>query len=242
MLTKCKAIVLKTVDYSESSVVLKCYTDAFGLQSYIINGVRGKKGSIKPSHLQPLNLLEIEAYHQQNKQLQRIKELKCYPPLQHLHLDMLKTAVGLFVSEVIYKTIKEENHPDELLFQFLYSSIQVLDLHQGRVGNFPLFFLTRYCKFLGFLPKGFYSENTNGFDIREGVFEPYHSENPYQLSPEYSLVLHAFNACNANQFDELQLSHQIRISLLESLMEYYKIHIDGMFEIKSHKILAEVLA
>ena len=76
MLTKTNAIVIKTINYSENSIILKCFTDQYGLQSYLINGVKNQKGAIKPSHLLVLNLLELEVYHQLNKNLQRIKELK----------------------------------------------------------------------------------------------------------------------------------------------------------------------
>src|SRR6478735_6229471 len=112
MLVKCKAIVVKTVDYSETSVVLKCFTDTYGIQSYMVNGVRSAKGSIKPSHLMPLSLLELELYYQQNKSLHRIKELKCVPPLKTIHFDMIKSAVGMFMAEVIHKTVRDENHND----------------------------------------------------------------------------------------------------------------------------------
>jgi DNA repair protein RecO (recombination protein O) len=242
MLTKCKAIVIKTIDYSETSVVLKCYTDQFGVQSYLVNGVRSKKGSIRPSHLLPLSLLELEAYHQQNKNLQRIRELKCLPQLKTLHFDMVKSAVGMFIAEVMHKTLREENHPDGPLFAYLYHTIQLLDLETEKVGNFPLYFLLQLTRYLGFYPKGIYAETSNGFDTREGIFELYDPRNPYQLNPSLSASLSQLLQCSAAEFNSIAIGYESRTVLLEHMIDYYREHITGFIDMKSHRILAEVLA
>jgi DNA repair protein RecO (recombination protein O) len=241
MLIKCKAIILKTVDYSENSVVLKCLTDTHGIQSYMVNGVRSKKGSIKPSHLLPLTLLELESYHQQNKGLQRIKELRCVPQLKSLHFDLYKSAIGIFMAEVIHKIVKDENHIDMPLFTFLYNSIQILDLQTEQTGNFPIFFLVHLTKYLGFYPKGSFTESTNGFDTREGLFEEYSIRNPFQLSPELSEKLFTVLQYSIADNFEVSIPYQQRTQLLELMIDYYKEHIEGVLDIKSHKVLAEVL-
>jgi DNA repair protein RecO (recombination protein O) len=153
MLVKCRGIVIKTIDYSESSVILKCFTDAHGLQSYLINGVRKNKGQIRPSQLLPLTLLELEVYHQQNKNLQRIKELKCSPPLHQLHFSMVKSSIGMFLSEVLNRSIREEHQADNALFDFIYNAIQLLDIEQQKLSNFPIYFLVQLSRYLGFYPQ-----------------------------------------------------------------------------------------
>ncbi len=242
MLIKCKAIVLKTVDYSENSVVLKCFTDTHGIQSYMVNGVRSKKGAIRPSHLLPLSLLELESYHQQNKGLQRIKELRCVPQLKSVHFDLLKSSIGIFMAEVIHKIIKDENHSDLPLFTFLYNSIQILDLQSEQVVNFPIHFLVHFTKYLGFNPKGEFTLSTNGFDTREGIFEPYDIRNPYQLTPELSEKFSMLIQCDMVDGAKLEITYKQRTQLLDWLIEYYKQHVEGVLDIKSHRILAEVLS
>ncbi|MES2560783.1 MAG: DNA repair protein RecO [Bacteroidota bacterium] len=242
MLLKCKAIVIKTIDYSENSVVLKCFTDTHGVQSYMVNGVRSKKGAIKPSHLLPLSLLELEAYHQQQKNLQRIKELKCVPQLHSLHFDMVKSAVGIFMAEVINKVLREENQPDPPLFSFMYHTIQLLDLEGEKVNNFPLFFLLQLTRYLGFHPKGIYNELNNGFDFREGIFEPYEARNPYQITPALSEKLSILLQSNSLDYKTVSMNYSDRTALLEHAIDYYREHMIGFSDLKSHKILAEVLA
>ena len=76
MLQTTKTIVLRTVKYGETSIITTLYTEAFGLQSYLVNGVRttSKKGATKSALFQPAALLEVVAYHNEFKNLQRLKE------------------------------------------------------------------------------------------------------------------------------------------------------------------------
>jgi DNA repair protein RecO (recombination protein O) len=242
MLSKCRAIVLRTVDYSESSVVLKCYTDQFGLQSYMVNGVRGRKGSIRPSQLQMLNLLELEAYHQQNKNLQRIRELKCAPQLRHLHYDVIKSSVGIFIAELLAKCIREENQQDGQLFEFLFHAIQILDLSEDSVANFPCYFMLQLTRYLGFAPKMNHSAENNAFDLKEGYFTPYQPANPDMCSVAVSGNLADLYEASFAGYSLVELHPPGRSALLLALIRYYQMHIMGFTEMNSNRVLSEVLA
>ena len=242
MLTKTKAIVIKTIDYSENSVILKCFTEQYGLQSYLINGVKNKKGAIKPSHLMPLNLLELDVYHQLNKNLQRIKELKCQPILNNIHYNLLKSSIGIFMGEVLNKTIQAENQADKNLFEFLFTVIQYLDLTQQSLSNFPVYFMLQLSQYLGFNPKLNYSELNNSFDLEEGVFKPSLFGDIKVV--ESHLAEYWFDLCKVNfdSFSQIEINKTHRNELLNHVMLYYKIHIEGFNELKSNKVLVEVLS
>jgi DNA repair protein RecO (recombination protein O) len=212
------------------------------MQSYLINGVRKNKGSIRPSQLQPLTILELEAYHQQNKNLQRIKELKCIPQLNTLHFNMFKSAIGMFMAEVIYRSIKEENQPDTNLFEYLNSTIQILDMEQERTANYPLFFLINLSRFLGFYPKLNTSGTTTmGFNFRDGEFEPYDDKSPFQIDLVSSQLLIELMRCTYNEQKLMQIHGQHRKQLIQALVLYYNQHLSGFSNMRSHEILAEVL-
>ncbi|MFZ4798198.1 MAG: DNA repair protein RecO [Bacteroidia bacterium] len=242
MLTKTKAIVIKTIDYSENSVILKCFTEQYGLQSYLINGVKNKKGAIKPSHLLPLNLLDLDVYHQLNKNLQRIKELKCQPILNNIHYDLLKSSIGIFMGEVLNKTIQAENQADKNLFEFLFTVIQYLDLTQQSLANFPVYFMLQLSQYLGFNPKLNYSEINNSFDLEEGIFKATLFGDIKVV--ESHLAEYWFDLCKVNfdSFSQIEINKTHRNELLNHVMLYYKIHIDGFNELKSNKVLVEVLS
>lgn len=242
MLSKCKAIVIKTVNYSETSVILKCLTNTYGLQSYMINGVRKNKGAVKTSHLMPLNLLELEVYHQQNKNLQRIKELRCTPPLQNMHFNMVKSAIAMFMSETIYRSVQNENQTDEALFDYLYNTIQLVDAETARLTNFPIYFLIQLSRFLGFYPKQtILQASTVGFNFKDGVFEPFENNNPFLFDKDISHLLYLFLQRDYMQQQLLITPSAQRKQLLDALILYFNQHISGFSNMKSHQILSEVL-
>ena len=70
MIHKTRGIVLRTVDYSDTSLIAKIYTEQFGIQSYLIKGAKRKRASIKANLFQPLALLELEVYKKEKQQLQ----------------------------------------------------------------------------------------------------------------------------------------------------------------------------
>ncbi|MDZ4668112.1 MAG: DNA repair protein RecO [bacterium] len=241
MLAKCRGIVLSTVPYSESSVVLKCYTDQYGLQSYMVSGLRGKKAAIKPSHLLPLSLLELEVYHQQSKNLQRIKELKSVPILNQLHFDLTKQTMALFMAELLGKSLRDDNQRDPQLFEFVFNSVQIVDLFSGSLGNFPVFFMLKLSKYLGFFPKQNYSENCADFSLAEGLFMKDAPNTIDYCKHDLSRALFLFTEMSFENFDTLKFSAATRHILLQKMVRYYQLHLMMFGELKSPAVLHEIL-
>ena len=213
------------------------------MQSYIINGVRSRKGAIRPSHLMPLNLLELECYHQQNKNLQRIKELHCTPPLHHLHFDVVKSAVAMFISEVVHRSIREEGQSDPALFGFLFHMIEALDVYHESLANFPPYFLLRLSKHLGFLPKGSYDEaSTPVFALHEGAFMPAAVHAAETVAPPLSQWISQLLYSRLEDIHEKSIPPGERRRLLDTLIRYYHLHMISFGELKSPRVLHEVLS
>lgn len=240
MLFSSKAIVIRTIKYSETSVIAKLYTRQFGMQSYMIRGVRTSKSSgIKPAQLLNLNLLEIVAYRKQNTELQNIKEMRCTPALSNLHTDFIKTAIGMFMAELMHKCIVEEE-PNEVLFDFAQECITRLDETPHNTSFFPAWFMIHLSRYLGFEPKG-EVENQEVFDMEEGIFTQDAAGLlniiPYPLSG----LLHQLKQSDLSNYHVITSNHLQRNSLLEHLITYYKLHHLNIGEIKSHRVLREVL-
>src|SRR5688572_20193898 len=90
MVHKTKGIVLRSVKFGETSLVVTMFTELFGLQSYLVNGVRtvSRKGSAKANLFQPSSILELEAYHNDFKNLQRLREFRWAHLYQHILSDV----------------------------------------------------------------------------------------------------------------------------------------------------------
>ncbi|MFL5772605.1 MAG: DNA repair protein RecO, partial [Flavisolibacter sp.] len=142
MISKTKGIVLRTVKYGETSVVVTMFTELYGLQSYLVNGVRttGKHGNTKAALFQPAAILELEAYHNELKNLQRLKEYRWAYLYQNILSDVTKNAVAMFMIELLTKCLKQPEGNNEL-FYFVEDALHHLDTATEKVtANFPLFF------------------------------------------------------------------------------------------------------
>ena len=72
MLEKTRGIYLHHINYSETSIIARIYTEKFGIQSYLIQGVRKRKASFSKSLFQSLFLLDMEVYYRPGRDLQRL--------------------------------------------------------------------------------------------------------------------------------------------------------------------------
>ncbi|MCJ8208421.1 DNA repair protein RecO [Mucilaginibacter sp. RS28] len=240
MLHKTRGIVFKVTDYQESSVIVQVFTEKFGMQSYLINGVKKPKAKISRNMLQPLYLLDMIVYHKDQNSVQRIKELKNAPVLNSIPYDVVKSCMVMFLNEVLYKAVKQ-HIPDEHLFEYVFRAIEWLDHQEKNFVNFHLIFLVKLTRFLGFYPDAANAGNADYFDLKDGVFLPYKPEGlQYLASPHtqnfYRLLQYGFNTMG-----ELKLTNTERRYLIGKLMDYYAMHVEGFGNIRSAEILEEVL-
>lgn len=239
MLHKTRGIVFKTTDYGESSVIVQIFTEKFGLQSYIINGVKKPRAKISRNMLQPLHLLDLVVYHKSTGQVQRISELRNSPVLQSIPYDVIKSSIALFLNEVLYKAVKQQS-ADENLFDFIFNAIEWLDNQTEGLANFHLLFLTKLTRYLGFYPDQ--AASADYFDMKNGVFSKYKPEGFYYLSPPHTQNFYMLLQCSFEHVGQLKFSNDERRYLVQKLLEYYSLHIESFGNIHSHEILEEVLS
>src|SRR4051812_2313610 len=122
MIHKTRGIVFRFTKYGETSIIVTIFTEEFGLQSYIVNGVRSKSSKNKIALYQPLTLLNLVVYHRERANIERIKEIQCFHPYQTLTVDVKKSTIAMFITELLNKTVKEESHVQDL-FDFLADSL-----------------------------------------------------------------------------------------------------------------------
>ncbi|WP_345949531.1 MULTISPECIES: DNA repair protein RecO [unclassified Mucilaginibacter] len=241
MLHKTRGIVLKLTDYGETSAIVQILTEKFGLQSYIINGVKKPKAKISRNMLQPLHLLDLVVYHKNTGAVQRIKELKNVPLLQHMPYDVVKSSIALFLNEVLYKAIKQQT-PDEQLFEYIFRSVELLDNLNEGLPNFHLVFLIGLTRYLGFYPDNSTATDADYFDMRNGVFTRFKPESSLFLSPPHTQNFYQLLARGFDNLKTIKLGNDERRYLITRLLEYYALHIEGFGYIRSHEVLEEVLS
>ena len=240
MIEKTRGIFLHAVKYSESSLIVSIYTEAFGRQSFVINGARSKNSSVKASVFQPLYLLDLEIYYKTGREIHRLKSARIACPYLTIPFDIRKSTQVLFLAEVLYKCLREEE-PNNHLFDFLYHSFTLLDLSETGISNFHIWFLFKLTRFLGINPSSDNASVSNFFDLQTALFvshEPLHNQfTGKQLTVLFSRLFEV----DSTSIDKLDYTQNERKLVLEKLLEFYKIHFDHLGEIKSLEVLKEVL-
>ncbi len=213
MLVKTRGLVFKYFKYKDTSIIVKILTEQLGVQTYIVNGVRSKKANTKIALYQPLTFLDLVVYSKPNAEMHRISEIRCSEPFRSIPYDIKKSAIAVFLAEVLYKSIKEQ---EECLpvFNFIHDSIFSLDTFEEGFEDFHLQFLYNLSNYLGF-----------------GMAESSSILDDYILQ-----ILQApYNKVN-------RLSGSQRKQGLAFIIEFYKTHIAGLGEVRSVDVLKEVLA
>lgn len=240
MLKTVQGIIVRTVKYSETSIIFDAYTLELGLRTYIINGVRKKNAKVSPALIQPMSLVEMVVYHHEEKDINRLKEIKPTYVYQQLHFEVTKGAVGLFITEVIQKSVKEIT-PNEVLFQFLTQSYQQLDQTTASIANFPSWFLVQFAHHLGLLPQ-FDSLEDTYFDYSEGVLLSKAPSHPYFLTPFHTQLLSQFQPLEFDGSVQISLDTADRRLFVNKMIAYYQYNIEGFGKVNSLLILQEVFS
>jgi DNA repair protein RecO (recombination protein O) len=241
MLYKTKGIVLHQVKYSETSIITKIFTEELGLQSYLVKGARSRKSKLKANLFRALSLLNLVVYHKDNKNIHHLKEASPAYNYASIPVDINKGAIAMFLSEILYKSIREQE-TNKPMFDFIFSSLVHLDQQSKAYVNFHIFFMVHFSRFLGFFPNdNFNKTNASIFDLEEGLFTdrvPLHSNYiPFPLSHTF----YEFILSSEKNYHELRISHSRRKILLDKLIDYYRLHLPLFKDIKSHLVLEAVL-
>lgn len=237
MQVKTKAIVISTLKYQEKSLIVKCFTQSDGLKSYFVrDAFSSRKCNQKIAYFQPLTVLEIVAIHKNKGTLEHFKEIKLAATFQTIPIDIIKSTIVLFLSEMLHHSIQEEE-ANEPLFLYLETALLWLDTHD-ETANFHLILLLEITKYLGFYPDISDSEFPF-FEMTEGVFTPFHA-----ISSLSEHETNLFKKLLDLKFDNDQKTFHVieRQLLLKIIIDYYTYHLQGFKNPKSLAVLKEVFS
>lgn len=230
-----KAILIHKIKYGDNGLVIKLLTKSGGKKAFLLQGLKGKNKSLL-SLLHPLAILELDCYSSSKSSLQRIKEISSSEPLHSIRSDFYKNNLSFFIAEILLKSLPEEE-PTPDLFQFIEVAIHLLE-NSMNFGNFHLVFLVKLSQFLGFYPQGSFN-NREFFDLEAGLFT--------RLRPSHLNYLELNDARHLSHvidrgFDFISelLNKQDRSYLLDALLKYYHLHLEGFGKLKTLEVIREL--
>ncbi|MDD2984836.1 DNA repair protein RecO [Flavobacterium sp.] len=237
MQVKTKAIVISALKYQEKSLIVKCLTLSDGMKTYFVaNAFASKKNLQKIAYFQPLTILEIEAKHKNKGTLEYFKEVRMGYPFKTIHQNIVKSAIVLFLSEVLHHCIQEEEKNEDF-FNYLEAALFWLDEHD-EAANFHLILLLGMTRFFGFYP-AISNQNAAFFELTEGIFTPYHGVSC--LSEHETLLFKKLINLRFDSEAKLFVAAERQL-LLKIVLDYYAIHLDGFKKPKSLDVLAAVFS
>ena len=240
MIVSTKAIVLSKIKYKDHDLIIKCYTEKFGVISYLVrNALKTKKGKFKPAYFQPLSLLEIQADHKDNRSLQYLRDIRLHVYYNSLHTNVVKGTIAMFIAEVLNNILKEEEE-NKALYSFLETTLIWFDETSTNT-NFHLLFLTEITKYLGFYPETSNTLNARYFNLEEGRFQE-HKDNIYCIEGENLTILKQLLGIKFDDTKMLQITSSQKREFLNMILLYFKLHLDGFKHPKSLSILNQVFS
>ena len=239
MLTKTQAIVLHSIKYGETRLIVDMFTRSNGRLSFIVSLPKSPKSKIRKQYFQPLTMLEIEADVRPKLQLQKLKDVRIVSPYETIPFDPHKLSISLFVAEFLYYALRGEQN-NLPLYDYIASSLLWLDAQDEHFANFHLVFLMRMSRFLGFYPNVEHYVSGNYFDLRESMFcvqPPVHRDFLFPHEAEKIQLMLRMDYPTMHLF---KMSHKERGQLLEVVLRYYRLHLPDFPEMKSLDVLQEL--
>ncbi len=237
MLQTAHAIVLKTIRHGDHTVILKAWTTHAGVRSYMVRV--GSKRGISAAALQPLNRVEIVAEERADADLHTVRELRVERPYRSLHREPVRAATALFVQEVLYRVLRAES-TDQGLDIFLREALETIDTAPD-LRCFPIVFLVQLSGHLGFFPEP-PAEGHDHFDLQEGCFFPAGVPHGHTMAPPLSLAFSQLLDIDLGSLSQATIAATQRRELLDHLLLYFRLHVDGLGELRSPAVLHDTLA
>ena len=235
-----QGIVLQSIRYGDTSLIVKVFTRSLGLRSYIVKGAFNRNSKSRAALFQNLHLINyVEAGKPNKGSLGYLKDVQLTTVYQSIPFVMNKSAILMYVSELLSKTLTEQEQ-NEPLYDFIARSLLWLDLVEQDYANFPLFFTLELTRHLGFYPK---SNHENGFcfDMMEGSFAHDLPVHPYYFEARNAQLLSQLLNVSIDEACRLPLRVSQRRELLDGLMVFMRLHAPVMNDFHSHEVLKTVL-
>jgi len=236
MILATNAIVLSKIKYKDHDLIVKCYTQEKGIVSYLLKGVlKSKKGS-KVAYYQLLTQLQLVTDYKESRGLQYVKEVKINHLYSSLHTNVLKSAIVLFIAEVLSNSLQEEEQNDSL-YNYLETTFQWLDTNE-HFSNFHLLFLLNLSKYLGFYPDTMQID-APFFNLQAGEFQ-YDNNSKYSISSENLTLLKQLLGTTFDGLEVVKINSKQRQSFLGMILLYFELHLGSFKKPKSLQIFNEV--
>lgn len=226
-------ILLKKINYSETSLILHFFTLEKGFQAYLFQGGKKKKGNV----LQALSIIEINAYQRPDSDLGKISTIAPDFVPQSIPFDPLKSGLAFFMTEVLEQALRSSDE-DQKMYEFLQQEIHWLDDSEA-ITNYPIWFMLKLADQLGF---GIQQVGVDGkiFDLQAGIIS---NQTPEGHAYENDAAVNELRTLIQLKKEEVLALHIHKVhrkQIVEHLISYFRWHIEGFKPPKSLQVMQTI--
>lgn len=238
MIRKTDAVVLLTRKYQESSLLTTLYTREYGRQNFIVKGYRSKRGRKKHSYFQPMSVIHTVFYYKESRGLQTVTESSLLHFFKRLQTEPVRIALGMLVAEIFAMSVKEEGERNDALFDLLKNVLIRLDEQEGRLIHVVIWYLLHLTLHLGFFPHNGVDdlEAPIVFDLKAGVLR----NSPKRRASDHLFL--AFMHSTLDSCSELRFTNEDKREMINTLLDYYRYHVEGFRNPGSLEVFAEIFS
>jgi len=241
MFSSTRGIVIHSIRYSETSQIVKIYTEEFGMLSFLMKGARRPKSSTRMALLIPMTLVQVMVNFREQKNIQSCREISLCSPYLNIPFDFRKESLMMFINELLYRSIREEEK-NQPLFSFIWNGLQLLDHAEEPFSSFHLLFMSELMSYLGIKPQAYSGNEPTLFNVQEGTFSiniPLSNETD---DHETARLFGRLMGISLEDYSTFCPPAYLRNRLLNLLIQYYEIHLPGFHGMKSHLVLHTVFS
>ncbi|MBI4810400.1 MAG: DNA repair protein RecO [Ignavibacteriales bacterium] len=149
-IVKTEAVVLRSIDFKETSKIVTFYTRQFGKIAGMVKGARRPKSRFGTS-LNPMSYVSLIIYKKEGREIQIVSQCDLIKPFRHLSEDIEKMAVGMAMIELV-NIVTPEHAENAQLFLLLVNSLSSLNHAVKNPSNLLFYFEIHLARVLGFQP------------------------------------------------------------------------------------------
>lgn len=239
MIFTTKGIVFHRFKYSDNKTIVRIYTKEFGMQSYMFFGASSKKSKQILSLLQPLFILDMQVYHNEKRDIQKVKEISNNFPFKTISFNIFKNTISQFTAEFLM-TILNDDDVNKDLFIFLEEAIKMFDNKEDDFFNFHILLLFKLTNLMGIEPQNNFSEEKKVFDLQAGKFIIGRPNHKNFANQKISYLIHKLFNVELSKTSNFKISNSDRRKLLDTIINFYLIHLGKPKNLKTLKILKEI--
>ena len=239
MVDKLHCIVLKTVKYGDSKLIVDILSRERGRASVVWRTPKNGRGKVNRNIFQPLTICELTVDQAKAQMLPLVRDGQIAVPYSTLTTDPVKTSVAFFVAEFL-SMVSQTEQQDETFYDFVRRILIWYDLSVAMSANFHLMFLVRVSRFLGFYPNmESYAEGAV-FDLRAAEFSmslPSHKDYIPATEAAHLQLLMRMTPSNMHLY---RFNRDERNRAVEAMLKFYSLHVPGFRPMRSWDVLKAI--